>query len=57
MKELLEKYKNRLTILKDNRRITMDQNTDAENDLYDKLIRQCAEFCQDLNAIIKSEDK
>ncbi|MCK9574762.1 MAG: hypothetical protein M0R51_02150 [Clostridia bacterium] len=57
MEELLEKYKNRLHILKENRRITYDENTDAENELYDKLTKQCAEFCQDINKIIKVDKK
>jgi hypothetical protein len=52
MEALLKKYKNKLETLKDNRAITVDINTDAENELYNQLIKQVAEFCRDLNDLI-----
>ena len=49
MKDLIEKYTNELKTLKENRAETVDTNTDAENELYDKLIHQTAKFLRDLN--------
>lgn len=46
---LMEKYNKKLKILKDNRSLSEDTNTDAENELYDKTIHQIVEFMQDLN--------
>jgi len=48
MNELIDKYYNRLNILKQNRASSVDSNTDAENELYDKLIHQISEFLRDL---------
>ena len=48
MKFLTKKYVDRLETLKENRANTVDTNTDAENELYDQLIKQVAEFLRDL---------
>ena len=46
--DVLEKYKERLAILKENRAETVDTNTDVENDAFDREIRQVAEFISDM---------
>jgi hypothetical protein len=57
MEEQLEYYRTKLQNLKDNRAATVDTNTDAENELYDKLIEYTAEFCQSLNKLKEVSDK
>jgi len=48
MKNTIQKYTERLAVLKENRANTVDTNTDAENEQYDRLIEQVAEFIRDL---------
>lgn len=45
---LVRKYKERLEILKENRAINVDFNTDAENDRIDGEINMVTEFIRDL---------
>jgi len=47
-KTLYDKYKKRLNTLKEERANSVDENTDAENELYDKLIELTALICRDL---------
>ena len=51
MENTIEKYTERLATLKINRAETVDTNTDAENELYDQLIKQVAEFVRDLKQL------
>lgn len=51
MKRILKKYRKKLAILKENRASTVDENTDLDNELYDQLIKQVAEFIRDLNQL------
>ena len=51
MEKLIEKYKKRLEILKENRSQTVDTNTDCENAIYDDAINRVAEFIRDLKAL------
>lgn len=49
--QLIEKYTLWLTNLKENRTLTCDTNTDAENHEYDELIKYVAEFIRDLKRL------
>jgi len=51
MENTINKYTEKLAILKENREKTVDTNTDAENELYDQLIKQVAEFVRDLKQL------
>jgi len=51
MENTINKYTERLTILKENRAETVDTNTDAENKLFDQLVKYTAEFIVDLKKI------
>lgn len=50
MDDLIEKYSERLQVLKDNRANTFDVNNDAENANYDNSITLIAEVVRDLKA-------
>jgi hypothetical protein len=51
MENTIQKYAKRLAVLKENRASTVDFNTDAENEQYDRLIEQVAEFIRDLSQL------
>jgi AAA15 family ATPase/GTPase len=54
MKNLIKKYLDRLNNLKENRIDVVDIGSDAENEIYDKLIEVNAEFVRDLKVIEKT---
>ncbi len=51
MKQLIQKYTEQLAVLKENRANTVDTNADAENEQYDRLIRQVAGFIRELKQL------
>ncbi len=51
MEKIIEKYKKRLEILKENGSKTIETNTDCENTVYDDAISIVAEFIQDLKSL------
>jgi len=51
MENTIKKYTEQLARYKENRSQTVDTNTDAENELYDRLITQLASFVRDLKLI------
>lgn len=50
MNNIIEKYEKRLAVLKENRSQAVESNSDSENELYDTLIKQVAEFVRDMKA-------
>lgn len=55
MENTIKKYIDRLNTLKENRAQTSDTNNDAQNELYDRLINQVAEFIRDIKSETCSE--
>ena len=51
MEDTIKKHTERLIILKENRALSVDTNTDAENEPFNQLIKQTAEFIVDLKKI------